>query len=237
MILTNEKIEFLYRFFDKVFEGMGECLYISDPEDECTELPDLMTSLEQTVVDYSQIKSGEFEGVKFDGFFGCTKAVFLFEDWDVVIKIPFNGNYCFDPDTGKTVFTDIPNHIVIEDQIYEDASDEMQEILLKNEYLFNYNNLEIYAQVAIEETESERIHPALTQELLDKVQAARSSRSFGYRCPCDDFLAAVMLQHPDTYEDIFDELCNIEDMHNENYGYLANGMAVIHDYAGYNKTY
>lgn len=230
MTLTNEKIEFLYRFFDKVFEGMGECLYISE---EGTGLTDLMTSLEQTVVDYSQIESGEFEGVKFDGFFGCTKAVFLFEDLDVVIKIPFNGSYCFDPDTCKPLFTDIPNHIVIEDQIYEDASDEMQKILLKNEYLFSYNNLEIYAQKAIAETESERVHSILTSELLDKVQAARDSRSFGCRCPCDNFLAAVMLQHPDTYEDIFDELCNIDDMHNNNYGYLANGMAVIHDYGGY----
>lgn len=234
MILTNEKIEFLYRFFDKVFEGMGECLYISD---EGTGLTDLMTSLEQTVVDRSQIESGEFEGVKFDSFYGCTKAVFLFEGWDIVIKIPYNGNYCFDPDTSELIFTDIPNHIVIEDQIYEDASDEMQKILLKNEYLFNYNNLEIYAQKAIEETERERIHSALTQELLDKVQAARNSRSFGYTCPCNDFLAAVMLQHPDTYEDIFDELCHIKDMHNGNYGYLANGMAVIHDYAGYSETY
>ena len=234
MILTNEKIEFLYRFFDEVFEGMGECLYISDCD---TGLTDFMTSLEQTVVDYSQIESGEFEGVKFDGFFGCTKAVFLFEGWDIVIKIPYNGNYCFDPDTGEPLFTDIPNHIVIEDQIYEDASDEMQKILLKNEYLFNYNNLEIHAQKAIEETERGRIHSALTQELLDKVQAARDSRSFSYTCPCNDFLAAVMLQHPDTYEDIFDELCNIDDMHNDNYGYLANGMAVIHDYAGYSETY
>lgn len=236
MTLTNEKIEFLYRFFDKVFEGMGECLYISDGD---TGLTDLMTSLEQTVVDCSQIESGEFEGVKFDGFFGCTKAVFLFEDWDVVIKIPLNGNYCFDPDTIEPIFTDIPNHIVIEDQIYEDASDEMQKILLKNEYLFNYNNLEIYAQKAIAETETERerVHSILTSELLDKVQAARDSRSFGHRSPCDNFLAAVMLQHPDTYEDVFDELCNIEDMHNNNYGYLANGMAVIHDYAGYSEIY
>ena len=234
MTLTNEKIEFLYRFFDKVFEGMGECLYISD---EGTGLTDLMTSLEQTVVDCSQIESGEFEGVKFDGFFGCTKAVFLFEDWDVVIKIPFNGNYCFDPDTGEPFFTDTPNHIVIEDQIYEDASDEMQKILLKNEYLFNYNNLEIYAQKVIAETESERVHSILTPELLDKVRAARDSRPFGYRSPCDNFLAAVMLQHPDTYEDVFDELCNIDDMHNNNYGYLAHGMAVIHDYAGNSETY
>ena len=153
------------------------------------------------------------------------------------IKIPYNGNYCFDPDTGKPVFEDIPNHIVIEDQIYEDASDEMQKILLKNEYLFNYNNLEIYAQKAIAETESERVHSILTSELLDKVQAARDSRPLGHRSPCDNFLAAVMLQHPDTYEDIFDELCNIDDMHNNNYGYLANGMAVIHDYAGYSETY
>ena len=235
MTLTNEKIEFLYRFFDKVFEGMGECLYISDCD---TGLTDLMTSLEyQTVVDYSQIEGGEFEGVKFDGFFGCTKAVFLFEGWDIVIKIPFNGNYCFDPDTGKPVFTDIPNHIVMENQIYEDASDEMQKILLKNEYLFNYNDLEIYAQIAIAETENERVHSILTPELLNKVQVARDSRPFGYKSPCNNFLAAVMLQHPDTYEDIFDELCNIEDMHNDNYGYLANGMAVIHDYAGYSETY
>lgn len=235
MTLTNEKIEFLYRFFDKVFDGMGECLYISD----CgTGLTDLMTSLEyQTVVDYSKIEGGEFEGVKFDGFFGCTKAVFLFEGWDIVIKIPFNGNYCFDPDTGKPIFTDIPNHIVIEDQIYEDASDEMKKILLKNEYLFNYNNLEVYAQKAIAETENERTYSILTPELLNKVRAARDSRPFGYKSPCDNFLAEVMLQYPNTYEEIFDELCNIEDMHNGNYGYLANGMAVIHDYAGYSEIY
>ena len=236
MTLTNEKIEFLYRFLDKVFEGMGECLYISDCNSGITEL---MTSLEhQTVVDYSQIESGEFEGVQFYGFFGCTKAVFLFEGWDVVIKIPFNGNYYFDPDTDEPIFTDIPNHIVMEDQIYEDASDEMQKILLKNEYLFNYNNLEVYAQTAIAETENERTHfSILTPELLDKVQTARDSRPFGYKSPCDNFLAAIMLQYPDTYENIFDELCNIEDMHNDNYGYLANGMVAIHDYAGYSECF
>lgn len=235
MTFTNEKIEFLYRFLDKVFEGIGECLYISDCN---TGMTDLMTSLEhQTVVDYSQIEGGEFEGINFNGFFGCTKAVFLFEGWDIVIKIPYNGNYCFDPDTGETIFTEIPNHIVMEDEIYEDASDEMQKILLKNEYLFNYNNLEVYAQTAIAETEYERTHSVLTPELLDKVRAARKSRSFGYKSPCNNFLAAIMLQYPDAYEDIFDELCNIEDMHGDNYGYLANGMVAIHDYAGYNEWF
>ena len=233
MIFTNEKIEFLYRFLDKIFEGMGECLYISDCD---TGMTDLMTSLEhQTVIDYSRIEDGEFEGVKFDGFFGCTKAVFLFEGWDVVIKIPYDGNYCFDFDIDEPIFTEIPNHIFIEDKIYEDASDEMQKILLKNEYLFNYNNLEVYAQTAIAETENERTRSILTPELLDKVQAARDSRPFGYKSPCNNFLAAIMLQYPDAYEDIFDELCNIEDMHNDNYGYLANGMVAIHDYAGFSE--
>lgn len=233
MILTNEKIEFLYRFLDKVFDGMGECLFISDCD---TGMTDLMTSVEhQTIVDYSQIEEGEFEGIKFDGFFGCTKAVFLFEGWDIVIKIPYDGNYCFDSDTDEPIFTEIPNHIVMEDEIYENASDEMQKILLKNEYLFNYNNLEVYAQTAIAETEYEKTHSVLTPELLDKVQAARDSRSFGYKSPCNDFLAAIMLQYPDAYENIFDELCNIEDMHDDNYGYLANGMVAIHDYAGYSE--
>jgi hypothetical protein len=229
----NEKIEFLSRFFDKIFGGMGECLYISD---RYTEITELMTSLEcQTVVDYSQIENGEFEGIKFNGFFGCTKAVFLFEGWDIVIKIPFNGNYYYDPDTNEPIFTDIPNHIVLEDQIYEDASDEMQKILLKNKYLFNYNNLEVYAQTAIAETEDKRTHSILTPELLDKAQAARNSRSFGYKNPCNNFLAAIMLQYPNTYDEIFDELCNIKDMHRGNYGYLANGMVAIHDYGGYSE--
>ena len=233
MTLTNEKIEFIYRFLDKIFEGMGECLFISDCD---TGITDLMTSVEhQTVVDYSQIEGGEFEGIKFNGFFGCTKAVFLFEGWDIVIKIPYDGNYCFDPDTDEPIFTEIPNHIIMEDEIYEDASDEMQKILLKNEYLFNYNNLEVYAQTAIAETEYEANRSILTPELFNKVQAARDSRSFGHKSPCNNFLAAIMLQYPDTYEDIFDELCNIEDMHSDNYGYLANGMVAIHDYAGYSE--
>lgn len=233
MTLTNEKIEFLYRFFDKIFEGMGDCLYISDCDSGMT---DLITSVEhQTVVDYSQIEKGEFEGIKFDGFFGCTKAVFLFEGWDVVIKIPYNGNYCFDLDTDEPIFTEMPNHIVMEDEIYEEASDEMKKILLRNEYLFNYNDLEIYAQQAIAETENGREKSILTLEVANKIKAVRDSRPFGYKSPCDNFLAAVMLQYPDTYEDIFDELCNIEDMHSDNYGYLANGMVAIHDYAGYSE--
>jgi len=233
MTLTNEKIEFLYRFLDKVFEGMGDCLYISDCD---TGITDLMTSTEhQTVIDYSQIESGEFEGVKFDGFFGCTKAVFLFEGWNIVIKIPYNGNYCFDYETDNPIFTEMPNHIIMEDEIYEEASDNMRKILLKNEYLFNYNNLEVYAQPAIAETESNRVHSILTPELLNKVQAARDSRPYGYKSPGNHFLAAIMLQYPDTYEDIFDELCNIEDLHCDNYGYLANGMVAIHDYAGFSE--
>lgn len=235
MMITDEKIKFLHRFFDKIFDGIGDCLYVSDCE---TCITDLITSRElRTVVDYSQIESGEFEGIKFNGYFGCTKAVFAFEGWDIVIKIPFTGDFCYGSETDELVFNDIPNHIVIEDEIYREASDEMKKILLKNEYLFNYNNLEIYSQQAIAQTESERPSSTLTKELADKVKSVRESREFGFKIPYDRFLATIIIQHPDTFENIMDELCDLEDMHSGNYGYLANGMAVIHDYAGFSDMY
>lgn len=236
MILTDEQINFFNRFLSFIFDDCGDCLYIADCD---TYKTDLIVSSEGDIVDYSEIESGQFEGVKWDGFFGSSKAVFSFDGFDFVIKIPYNGSFTFSEDDDEINYIDMPNHIIIEEEIYEDASNIMKSILLKNEFAFIYKNLEVYIQKKIFETENEKYDVirgkkhffSYSKKIQDEVKEARDLCD-GYYLPCDNFLAAIADQHPNEFISIIKEM-NFDDMHNENYGYLSDGTAVIFDYAGY----
>lgn len=238
MELTKERIDFICRFLHTIFEGHDDCLYISD----CgTGMCDLIVSNDEHCVDYSEFEYGTFDGVRVEGHFGCTKAVFVIDGWDYVIKIPYNGSYSFVCDEDELYFTEMPNHIEKEREIYKAASPEMKTILLDNIFAFNYGNLKIYLQKRIEATEEDKFDVKkerwenFSPQARMKATTAREM-CHGYRKPTDNFLAALAEQHPDTFFDLIEEL-DYDDMHAGNYGYLANGMAVIHDYAGFEEYY
>ena len=236
MTLTDEQINFFHRFFSFIFDDCGDCLYIADCD---TKKTDLIVSSDGDIIDYSEIKSGEFEGIKWDGFFGASKAVFSFDNFDFVIKIPYNGCFTFSEEDDEINYIDMPNHIIIEEEIYEDASNIMKSILLKNEFAFIYKNLEVYIQKKIFETEDEKYNTvkgrehffSYSKKIQDGVKEARNL-SKGYYLPCDNFLAAIADQHLNEFISIIKEM-DFNDMHNGNYGYLDDGTAVIFDYAGY----
>lgn len=239
MTLTNVEIEFLHRFFNSLFEGAADCLYISDNSEEETEL--ILSRDCGTALNYSMIQHGVFEGVAFNSYYGCTKIVFFFEGWDVVIKIPFNGCFYYDYDTEDIVYIDMPNHICIEDDLYEQASNELKKILLKNYYLFSYGNLEIYAQAMVDKTAGEvnlnYYWESLSENIKDKVNGVLSCCDSHCHAPSYGFLATIVMQHPNDFYDLLPEICQLDDLHNENYGYLTDGTAVILDYAGYTECW
>ena len=137
----------------------------------------------------------------------------------------------------------MPNHIILEDEIYGEATDSMKTILLKNEFAFEYQSLEVYTQKKIAGTEENeygtvkgREHfNSYSENIKNQVIDIRKLAK-GYSLPCDNFLAAIIEQHPDTFSSIIKEM-DFEDMHNGNYGYLDDGTAVIFDYAGYCESY
>lgn len=222
---------FICRFLKYIFKGHSDCIYIE--EGSGNESDRLIVSNEYDSVFYPQLEQGTFEGYSFRSFFGASKAVFNFEHLDVVFKIPYNGIYC--TYTGEPDFEDIPNHLEIEQKIFNNSNEIIKKFLLENKYLCNYGDIPVYTQKKVEKTQSEdythkfNLLEPNEQKYIISVTGDIKKR----QRPSIDFLAAVFKILGENFRYFYEEL-DIEDLHNDNCGYLSNGFPCILDYAGFN---
>lgn len=217
--------------------------YISDKCDEVTD--DISSSLRE-------IKSVDSHTCKYDN--GATKGVLIFDDLDVVIKIPFQGcsgyyytsestdaeeKSSFEAFQGATV-DDNPSgwdYCKRETELYEKARKAgVEEFFLEEEKLCEVNGYPIYVQkkahsIGYESMESKEIAAMRERidNLLEKVDTMRMSGNF-------------ITQLAVAYT--FDKLCEffdfckeqgITDLHSSNYGYY-NNKPIIVDYSGYYES-
>lgn len=230
--------EFIQKFLLSFFENELSAIHINaDPIDFDSIILSENDNKEIVINDEEE---NFFQGHKYCVKCGASKIVFIFEDFNEVIKIPFNGEYYHSYRKGNvtgTYYDGFDNYIEIENEIYQRSDRYLKEILLNNKFIFNFGNVPIYIQTKIFQTFSERLHDknfklkdykdALKQ--VDKLILKNDNSLTVASLPDKRFLADILNYYEDA-KFIIPEI-DFDDMHNDNYGYLKNGKPVIFDFS------
>lgn len=182
----------------------------------------------------------DFDGC--DYYYGASKFVIRYKNY--VIKIPFTGYYCRDYRNGTIYlggYWEAINPCAEEERIYEEASDEMKEILLPNIFIGNVNScFPVYIQEAISYSfydrpyrEIEENEKTIAYKILRQIR--RKAFRYDYRMNITFLVPLVFKFGIEKIKEIMTDINEIEDLHDNNYGYSADGKPVIFDYAGYDK--
>ena len=230
--------EFIQKFLLSFFENELSAIHINaDPIDFDSIILSENDNKEIVINDEEE---NFFQGYKYCVKCGASKIVFIFEDFNEVIKIPFNGAYYHSYRKGNvtgTYYDGFDNYIEIENDIYQRSDRYLKEILLNNKFIFNFGNVPVYIQTKIFQTFSERLHDknfklkdykdALKQ--VDKLILKNDNSLTVASLPDKRFLADILNYYKDA-KFIIPEI-DFDDMHNDNYGYLKNGKPVIFDFS------
>lgn len=230
--------EFIQKFLLSFFENELSAIHINaDPIDFDSIILSENDNKEIVINDEEE---NFFQEYKYCVKCGASKIVFIFEDFNEVIKIPFNGEYYHSYRKGNVVGTyyDVfDNYIEIENEIYQRSDRYLKEILLNNKFIFNFGNVPVYIQTKIFQTFSERLHDknfklkdykdALKQ--VDKLILKNDNSLTVASLPDKRFLADILNYYEDA-KFIIPEI-DFDDMHNDNYGYLKDGKPVIFDFS------
>ena len=230
--------EFIQKFLLSFFENELSAIHINaDPIDFDSIILSENDNKEIVINDEEE---NFFQGYKYCVKCGASKIVFIFEDFNEVIKIPFNGEYYHSYRKGnvvRTYYDGFDNYIEIENEIYQRSDRYLKEILLNNKFIFNFGNVPVYIQTKIFQTFSERLHDknfklkdykdALKQ--VDKLILKNDNSLTVASLPDKRFLADILNYYEDA-KFIIPEI-DFDDMHNDNYGYLKNGKPVIFDFS------
>lgn len=169
---------------------------------------------------------------------GCSKiTIIIEEDKEYVYKIPISGEV-----DGENEVYKYPNNIECEMAIYNDSSEDMKNILLENEFLFNYNSVPIYRQkrVDIIQGNNTLYNPDYIENMTEddfneaeKLYSEYFDYTNGIRARVNrNFFYSIVISYNFDCEHIIRELATIDDLHSNNIGYLDD-KPVIFDYAGF----
>lgn len=164
---------------------------------------------------------------------GASKMVLICDKYDEVIKIPFTGMY-YESFEDATAYEQ--DYIDTENVLYEESTETLRKILLKNTYIMNYGEVPIYTQKKIKlnflqkySNRTEIVDPLMTRyvnKLIDEDHRHPND------LPATYFLVDIMKYFGEEGKDIIRQI-EFDDMNNLNYGYMSDGCPVIFDYAGF----
>lgn len=164
---------------------------------------------------------------------GASKMVLICDDYDEVIKIPFTGMYYEEYEDATEYQQD---YIDTENVLYEESSETLRKILLKNTFVMKYGELPIYTQKRIKmnflqkfSNNTDLVDPIMTRyvkKLIDEDNRHPND------LPATYFLVDIMKYFGEEGRDIIRQI-EFDDMNNLNYGYMNDGCPVIFDYAGF----
>lgn len=212
---------------------------------------------EYNYIDVDEETSDSFQGYDYTVSCGASKMVFIFPEFDSVIKIPFTGEFSrivdmddedcdFDDDDNNVTelgYSDFKNYIEIENQLYNQANDKVKQILLANEFVMNFGNIKIYTQKKVAKTYSDYIRDRNIDKIIanfkddvkNTIHEIISSRTVKQKpLPATPFLKDILEYYPTDGKEIIKNI-NFDDLHDENYGYLENGEPIIFDFSGFSE--
>lgn len=177
--------------------------------------------------------------------FNCGASKFVINYNNYVIKIPFTGYYCRDFESDAVYlggYWEATNPCAEEELIYENASNEMKELLLPNIFIGNVNNcFPVYIQETISHSFSDRDYTKdkIKEETIDYQILKRLEKelfTYSYRVNLIFLVPFVAKFGIKKTKEAMIDINELDDLHSDNYGYLSNGRPVIFDYAGYDRS-
>lgn len=229
-----------YNFLQGVFIAEDAIFdYDTAPEER-----KILTSIEPEVNCIDYLGSHWDSGIKICS--GMTKLVIIPPNRNYVIKIPFTGFYSSDCDEdgyeSNYQLVGEAKHDVCSDEncFYEQASEELQQVLTPNIFVANVDGISVYIQEKYSTTYGEyeycsdlkyekTISPA-KKKIIDYI-------TYEQYAVGKSFVGALV----DTFgiakaARVVFEISNIDDLHCGNYGFAKDGRCMIFDYAGYNES-
>ena len=169
---------------------------------------------------------------------GISQFVIINNNWDKVIKIPFEGNYNTNNDSFCCYETNYCDYSL---EIYEAAiKAKVSKIFAKMEYLGETKEgKDVYLQERIKSTFGEdfSIHHESEYSLkIVKKKKTSSSTVWKWNEFEEEWLASAIECYGEHFMDTFLDFCyvmGIEDLHDGNYGWRMDGSPVIFDWAGF----
>lgn len=234
--------EFIQSFLLFYFKIELSSIYIGVDSDD---FPSIIINKNDKEIVINDCEENYFDGHKFFIKCGASKIVFIFDDFDEVIKIPFSGEYYLIYEQGEiidTSYNNFDNYIEIENKIYNDANEHLKHVLLKNNFIKKFGNINIYTQIKIFRTfqdcyfeerknYSQFIDNIVCNFISERIKAEDKENPL----PDKRFLADIILNYGDA-DFIIPEI-DFKDLHKNNYGYLENGKPVIFDFSGFVESY
>lgn len=240
--------DFLSSFFGNEIQSIYINAYYEDENDE----PSIILNRdEKNIIFIDENDEYMFHDYKYKIICGATKIVFIFSDFNNVIKIPFNGEFTTiyedeDEEITKFIYDDFHNYIDVENQIYAEANESLKKILLNNKFIMNFGKVKVYLQEKISKTYLEQyenikevdrlvnfeesIRKRITSIVCNRIKKVDNKKIFPL--PKEGFLGDILINFPKEGEDIITNI-NFYDLHDNNYGYLKNNYPVIFDYSGF----
>lgn len=219
--------EFVKGFLYAIFHAIPKDIYLNDDDDDDNEFYLRGISGSEIPWSFEQNQSFIYKNHHYKIDCGATKLVFIFDDFDEVIKLPITGEfYSF---YGKIKYDNYDyDYLALEKVMYNNMPVFLKPILLENKFLTLFGEIPIYTQQKIKATFLESpSKTSLSKEIKNRISKRKNYNSL----PNDSFLMDIINFYEDG-EDII-ECLTFSDLNKDNYGYLFNNQPVIFDYGGY----
>lgn len=188
---------------------------------------------------------------------GASKIVLFFEEFDdVVIKIPFTGQYMNgEYEEFSYAGMNIPSGCLYHDWDYCEAEEaiyqeilseypELADFFCETEYLMSIQDHPIYVQdrvknITAQMDESEYVEKYSPSKKSIKIVDENFQETSFFSSDWDTFLAIFGVACDKCGFDLVKDLCDfcdeyIEDIHDSNFGFNSDGIIKIFDYCGFN---
>ena len=235
--------EFLGKHCDGLYIQHFDYREVDDEEDDSSYRGDNFDedypSTIMTIFDDADPEFIDYDNIPYQCQTGASKLVIMPKDKDYVIKLPFTNTYDIMKDGTYKVYSKTTYDICeYENQIRDEASEEVKKILVPNTYIGAYNGtIPVYIQKKIDKT----CEDYFNEEDFKPMQGSLS-KLFNYFhthfmiCCCinDIFLAPYVHKLGiKKFKDFCKELGGINDLHDQNWGVFKDMTIGIIDYGGY----
>lgn len=205
----------------------------------------LIYNKEGDFLDICALADDDFSEYSYTVTSGCTKIVIIPDEYDWVLKIPFQGTFedfeINDEDRAINYYvSEQPDILQLEIEDYENSDECVKDFLLPIKKIGEYRGIPLYIQKKAkrfyEHTEFfkyEKISKEEEKSINRSVKSWLEQRKKPFLPYNPFFVNDIINYYGENKASRIIEYSDWFDMHEGNYGYLENGRPIVFDYGGY----